>query len=414
MRVFVWAFAPGRGCWSGCDRLRAGVAGSGVPGLLRDGRDAVRLRDEEPVPRGRRGRRGLAEPLPRGRAGRRPGRPATVTACPPTTRSSTYRCWRWPCGARGGVRRGDGLRRTRRRPAGPAPRGGADREGDRPAVQPIGLDLGRARPRRPRSRSPRRSWRCSGAVRATGWVRGTAASITDRRSAVSAGRATWSRLLGCPSCGRRLPGRGAGHPTADARPPPKDTRLAVLPPELMTKATTRATSTRADRPRKIRARDPAMASTPMPSATARTANQAASTHRRASDDSPGARTQIAPTRTPSPPRTISPGCPSARRVVPVGGYAWRTRAAPSARAHTPMMSTAVSAPMLGLVRGDDADQEGDAATHHQHRAAKAESMQIHKDLLTSSGPGPDDGAKGCSRPYAVASDMPLLSPFPSD
>ena len=131
---------------------RRGRAGGRVPRLLRDRvRRASGLRHQEPLPRGRRGRRRLAAPLPAGRAGRRPGRPADRDrrAHPrPEVRRPAARGRAAP--ARGRVRRGDGLTTYPRRPARAAARGGGHREGDRPAVQPD-----RARPRRPHARGDR-------------------------------------------------------------------------------------------------------------------------------------------------------------------------------------------------------------------------------------------------------------------
>ena len=120
----------------------------------------------------------------------------------------------------------------------------------------------------------------------------------------------------------------------------------------------------------------------MPSATARTANQAASTHRRAFGRQPGREDADRSDQDPEPAEDHEPGLP----LRASGGSGGRVRLAHEGGPvdegpQTPMMSTAVSAAMLGLFEADDADQEGDAATHHQHRAAKAESMQIHGDLL---------------------------------
>ena len=79
MRVFVWAFAPPpRMLVFGAIDFAAAVARMGeLPRLPRHGlRRPPRVRDDEPVPRRRRGGRRLAAPLPRGGAGGGPDRPS--------------------------------------------------------------------------------------------------------------------------------------------------------------------------------------------------------------------------------------------------------------------------------------------------------------------------------------------------
>ena len=134
-------------------RLRGrGGAGRRVPRLPRHRlRRPAGVRDEQPVPGGRRRGRRLAAPLPGRRARGRADRPAHRGHGPdprPEVRRTPARGR--AADARGGVRRRDGLAAYPRRPARAAPRGRADRRGAGPAVQPD-----RSRPGRPDARGDR-------------------------------------------------------------------------------------------------------------------------------------------------------------------------------------------------------------------------------------------------------------------
>ena len=169
------------------DRLRGGGGpGRRVPRLPRHGlRRAAGLRDQHPVPGGRRRGRRLAAPLPRGRGRGRPDRPAHGhhRAHPrPQVRRTPARGGAPP--PRGRVRRRDGLAAYPRRPARPAPRGRPDRGRDSPASPArSGSTSVPAPPRRRRSASPPRSSPGSGAAPARR-LGGTDGRIHHERSGI--------------------------------------------------------------------------------------------------------------------------------------------------------------------------------------------------------------------------------------
>ncbi len=174
------------GCWSSAPSTspppspRVGQ----LPRLPRDGvRRPAGVRDDQPLPGGRRGRRRLAAPLPR----RPRSRPVASTSAPclaVLTHDPKFDVPLLEVALRlpedpARLRRRHGLAAHPRRPAGPAPRGRPHRRRARAALLArSGSTSAPAHRRRPRSPSPPRSSPGAGAAPASGWPAPRVGSIT--------------------------------------------------------------------------------------------------------------------------------------------------------------------------------------------------------------------------------------------
>ncbi len=165
-------------------RLRGrGGPGRRLPRLPRHRlRRPAGVRDEQPVPGGRRRGRRLAAPLPDGRARGRPDRPAHRghRADPrPEVRRTAARGR--AAAARGGLRRRDGLAAYPRRPDGPAARGRARARRSWTGCPARSVSTSApGRRRRPRSASRPRSSPAAGAAAGSGSASPTAGSTARR------------------------------------------------------------------------------------------------------------------------------------------------------------------------------------------------------------------------------------------